>query len=125
MKIKNIKLKNKIKEVEFSPKELYMFKKKIKTKNSQCKVGANDIHSTIHSSAKRAFLDSLMVFVGLLFFQIPFIVSENFLSRLDFLFVSAAVMFFIYSVVYLSGRLRNVTVCVQYKLIKLAIKLII
>lgn len=80
MKIKNIKLKNKIKEVEFSPKELYMFKKKIKTKNSQCKVGANDIHSIIHSSAKRVFLDSLMVFVGLLFFQIPFIVSEIFLS---------------------------------------------
>ncbi len=123
MKIKSIKLKNKIKEVEFSPKELYMFKKKIKARNSQCRVSANDLHSIIHSSAKRAFLDTLTVFFGLLFFQIPFIVSEIFLRRLDFLFVSAAVMFFIYSVVYLSGRLRNVTVCVQYKLIKLAIKL--
>lgn len=123
MEIKNIKLKSKIKEVGFSPKELYMFRKKIKARNSQYRVGANDLHSIIHSSAKRAFLDSLMIFVGLLFFQIPFIVSEIFLRRLDFLFVSAAVMFFIYLVVYLSGRLRNVTVCVQYKLIKLAIKL--
>ncbi|ROW36382.1 hypothetical protein C3454_12655 [Citrobacter europaeus] len=100
-----------------------MFKKKIKARNSQCRVSANDLHSIIHSSAKRAFLDTLMVFFGLLLFQIPFIVSEIFLRRLDFLFVSAAVMFFIYSVVYLSGKLRNVTVCMQYKLIKLAIKL--
>lgn len=34
MKVKNIKLQDKIKEVEFSPKELYMFKKKSKGKES-------------------------------------------------------------------------------------------
>ena len=123
MEIKNIKRKNKIKEVEFSPKELYMFRGKIKAGNSQCRVSANDLHSIIHSSAKRAFLDTLKVFFGLLFFQIPFIVSEILLRRLDFLFVSVVTMFFLYLVVYLSGKLRNVTVCVQYKLIKLAIKL--
>ncbi|TBM20446.1 hypothetical protein EYY86_00170 [Hafnia paralvei] len=124
MKVKNIKLQDKIKEVEFSPKELYMFKKKVKEKNPQCKVNANDLHDMIHSSAKRAFWDSLMVFFGMLFLQIPFIASEILARRLDFLFVSVSVVFFMYLVVYLSGKLRNMSVCAQYKLMRLAIKLV-
>ncbi|RXO30040.1 hypothetical protein D0525_24435 [Salmonella enterica] len=124
MKIKSIKLKDKIKEVEFSPKELYMLKKKIKAENPQCKVSENDLNGIIHSSAKRAFRDALIVFFGMVFLQIPFIVSERLNRRLDFLFVSVAVVFFLYLVVYLSGKLRNMPVCAQFKLIRLAIKLI-
>lgn len=108
MKIKSIKLKNKIKEVEFSPKELYMFKKKIKARNSQCRVSTNDLHSKNSLLSKEGVSGYLDGFFGLLFFQIPFIVTEIFLRRLYFLFVSVATIFFIYLVVYLSGRLRNI-----------------
>ncbi|WP_222864800.1 hypothetical protein, partial [Serratia marcescens] len=59
-----------------------------------------------------------------LFLQVPFIVSEVLTGKLDFLFLSVAGVFFIYLVIYLSGKLRDVPVCAQYKLLRLAIKLI-
>lgn len=123
MEIKKNKLRDKIKEVEFSLKEFYMFKREAKIKNPQCKVNAKDLHDIIHLSARRALRHALITFFGMLFFQIPFIVKEIFERRLDFLFVSIAFIFFIYLVVYVSGKLKNIPVCAQYKLIKLAIKL--
>lgn len=122
MELKKFKLKDKIKEVAFSSKELCMFKKRVKAENPHSKVCVNDVYREIYVSAKRALRDALMIFFGMLFFHVPFIVTEVLVRRLDFLFLSLACIFFIYLVVYISGKLRNVSVTTQYKLITLAIK---
>lgn len=124
MTIEKNKLRDKIKEVEFSLKELYRFKKKIKDGNPKHRVSANELHDIIYSSAKRALRDYVIVFMTMLFFHIPFIVKGVLDRKFDFLFITLDVMFFLYLVVYISGKLRNMPLCAQHKLIRLAIKLI-
>ncbi|WP_222864796.1 hypothetical protein, partial [Serratia marcescens] len=90
MKVENIKLKEKIKEIGFTQKDLYMFKKKIKTEDYQRKVNENNLCDMVHFLAKRALRDFLMFVFGVLFLQVPFIVSEVLTGKLDFLFLSVA-----------------------------------
>lgn len=113
-------MKDKIQEVEFPPKELYMFKK-IKDKESSMQVNLNDLHDIICLSAKRALQHALIIFFGMLFFQIPFIVKGMFARRLDFFNCINYYCLFIYLVVYVSAKLKT-SLCVQCELIKLAIK---
>lgn len=119
-KLKTLNWKIKYKRSSFLQKNS-ICSKKSKIKNPQCKVNLNDLHDIICLSAKRALQHALIIFFGMLFFQIPFIVKGMFARRLDFFICINYYCLFIYLVVYVSAKLKT-SLCVQCELIKLAIK---
>lgn len=125
MELINDKIREKIASNGFTIRELLAFKKIISSPtHSSAKVNKKKLHVIIYTTAKKSLRDVIIVFFGMLFLQIPFLVSVVTTGFPDLPFMVTGYAFQTCMIFYITAKINKTSACTQFKLAKLAIRCI-
>lgn len=114
------KIRGEISGADFTVRELLIFKRKIREGTVSFEINKSKLQEEICSAAKKALRDVFITMLGILFLQLPFILSWYF----DAFFMICSCVFLIYISIYITAKISNIPVRLQFKLTRLGMYII-
>lgn len=114
------KIRDEISGADFTVRELLIFRRKIREGTVSFEINKSKLQTEICNAAKKALRDVFITILGILFLQLPFILSWYF----DAFFMICSCVFLIYISIYITAKISNIPVRLQFKLARLGIHII-
>lgn len=114
------KIRDEISDADFTVRELLIFRRKIRENAVSFEIKKSKLQAEICSAAKKALRDVVITMLGILFLQLPFILSWYF----DAFFMICSCVFLIFISIYITAKISNTPFRLQFKLARLGMHII-